>query len=174
MLKTYTTKSQELVKVGNVTVAKRIVVDQFDTERIVHIDIKSQVAVILAITSDEKVVCIRQYRFGPSQVLTELPAGKIDEGEDSLSAAKRELLEETGFAGDFEFVASTFATPNSTSVRHTFVCKNAVKTQEPTPTIYESQETVLMDLSEFRAKIQLGEIFPVESCYLGLDRLGSL
>jgi ADP-ribose pyrophosphatase len=174
MIKTYTTKSQELVKVGNVTIAKRIVVDQFGTERLVHVDIKSQIVIILAITSDDKIVCIRQFRFGPSQVSTELPAGKVDEGEDGLSAAKRELLEETGFTGDLEFVASTIAAPNNTSVRHTFVCKNAVKIQDPTPTIYESQETVLMDLSEFRAKIKLGEIFPTESCYLGLDRLEKL
>ena len=174
MLKTYTIKSQELIKVGNITISKRLVVDQNGIERTVHVDLKSQIAVILAITNDEKIVCIRQFRFGPNQVLTELPAGKVDAEEDALSAAKRELLEETGFTGDFEFVASIFATPNSTSIRHTFICKNAHKTQQPTPTIYESQETVLIDLVDLRAKIKLGEIFPVGSCYLGLDWLGKI
>ena len=174
MLKTYTTKSEELVKVGYVTVSKKTVVDQFDVERLVHVDIKSAIAVVLAITTDDQVVCVRQFRFGPSQVLAELPAGKVDDGEDVLTAAKRELLEETGFAGDFEFVASSFAAPNSTSVRHTFVCKNAVKVQEPAPTIHESLEIELIDLNEFRTKIKHGEIFPTESCYLALDWLGKL
>jgi ADP-ribose pyrophosphatase len=45
-----------------------------------------------------KVLLARQYRFAADQFLWELPAGHIDEGEDSLTAGKRELLEETGYA----------------------------------------------------------------------------
>jgi ADP-ribose pyrophosphatase len=174
VLKTYTTKSEEIVKVGNVTISKRLVSDQNGVERTVHVDLKSAVAVIFALTPENQVVCVRQFRFGPNRVMTELPGGKVDDGEDGLIAAKRELLEETGFSGDFEFVASSFASPNSTSIRHTFVCKNAVKIQEPTPTIYESIDIELMDLKEFRAKLKLGELFPTESCYLALDWLGRL
>lgn len=49
-------------------------------------------------TSGTKVLLARQYRFAADQFLWELPAGHIDEGEDSLTAGKRELLEETGYA----------------------------------------------------------------------------
>jgi len=57
--------------------------------------------VILAIEesrSETKVLLERQYRHAAQQYLWELPAGRIDKGENELKAAKRELLEETGFA----------------------------------------------------------------------------
>jgi ADP-ribose pyrophosphatase len=57
--------------------------------------------VILAVDesrSEIKVLLERQYRHAAQQFLWELPAGRIDKGENELKAAKRELLEETGFA----------------------------------------------------------------------------
>jgi len=57
--------------------------------------------VILAIDerkSEPSVLLIRQYRYAANQELWELPAGRIDEGEDALTAAKRELAEETGYS----------------------------------------------------------------------------
>lgn len=54
---------------------------------------------VLAITQDGKFLMIEQYRHGLDDVFIELPAGVIDEGESHLDAAKRELLEETGYAG---------------------------------------------------------------------------
>ena len=56
--------------------------------------------VILAIEEDRsgaKILLERQYRHAAQQFLWELPAGRIDEGENALKAAKRELLEETGY-----------------------------------------------------------------------------
>lgn len=57
--------------------------------------------VILAIEeeadSEPRVLLERQYRHAARQMLWELPAGRIDEGENDLAAAKRELLEETGY-----------------------------------------------------------------------------
>jgi 8-oxo-dGDP phosphatase len=55
---------------------------------------------VLAVTSDMNVVLIRQYRHGIGEVHYELPAGVHDRpGESILEAAKRELLEETGYSG---------------------------------------------------------------------------
>lgn len=57
--------------------------------------------VILALDERKKkpsVLLIRQYRYAAGQELWELPAGRIDEGEDALTAAKRELAEETGYS----------------------------------------------------------------------------
>src|SRR2546428_12537377 len=58
--------------------------------------------VILALDesgAQAKILLERQYRHAAEQFLWELPAGRIDAGESELTAAKRELLEETGYTG---------------------------------------------------------------------------
>ena len=53
----------------------------------------------IAITKDEQFVFVRQYRHGIRKTVNELCAGVVEEGEEPIIAAKRELLEETGFGG---------------------------------------------------------------------------
>ena len=56
---------------------------------------------VVPVTDDARVVVERQYRYPIDQVITEIPAGKLDSpDEDRLSAAQRELREETGFTAD--------------------------------------------------------------------------
>lgn len=56
---------------------------------------------IVALTSDNKIIMERQFRYPMHKVITEIPAGKVDgPEEDRLDAAKRELLEETGITAD--------------------------------------------------------------------------
>jgi len=54
-------------------------------------------SVVVLAVEDDKVLLERQYRHAAGRFLYELPAGRIDPGENELKAAKRELLEETGF-----------------------------------------------------------------------------
>lgn len=54
-------------------------------------------AFILPITSDNQVVSIKQFRFGPWGIIYELPAGGVKNGESPAEAVGRELLEETGY-----------------------------------------------------------------------------
>lgn len=62
--------------------------------------------------SEPRVLLERQYRHAAEQYLWELPAGRIDEGENELAAAKRELLEETGYtAKRWKRVLHLFASP---------------------------------------------------------------
>jgi ADP-ribose pyrophosphatase len=54
-------------------------------------------AQIVPVTSDGRVVLVRQYRHGTGRITLEIPAGLVDPGEDPLRAALRECLEETGY-----------------------------------------------------------------------------
>lgn len=62
---------------------------------------------VFALTPDDRVVVVRQFRTALNRVTIEIPAGKLDEGEDALSCAQRELSEETGItAQHFEHLTS--------------------------------------------------------------------
>jgi ADP-ribose pyrophosphatase len=55
---------------------------------------------VLAITKDGQAVLVKQYRHGVQEVLLELPGGIVEEGEEPIEGAKRELLEETGYSSN--------------------------------------------------------------------------
>ncbi len=54
---------------------------------------------VLAITQDQRVVLVRQFRYGTNEFSLELPGGVVERGEDPLQAGLRELSEETGYGG---------------------------------------------------------------------------
>lgn len=137
-------------------------------------DIKDEgkVVCILALNKENKVVLTHQFRPGPEKVLLELPGGGIEEGEAPEVAAKREFLEETGYTGDFQFVAESFDCGYSNRVRYHFVATNCHKIQEQELEKDEYAEVVEMSLEDFRKHLQSGQLTDVETGYLGLDFLG--
>ena len=67
---------------------------------------------VLPLDRDGMVTMVSQYRYAHSKVLLEIPAGKLDAGEDFLDAAKRELMEETGIvARKYTFLGEIYTTP---------------------------------------------------------------
>ncbi len=64
---------------------------------------------VLALLDDGKLLMERQFRYAPRREFVEIPAGKIDKGEDILVCAQRELLEETGYvAREWTHLATTW------------------------------------------------------------------
>lgn len=69
---------------------------------------------VIAITKDGKFVMVEQYRHGLQEIFTELVAGVVEKDEEPLNAAKRELMEETGFGGgEWELNTVICANPGS-------------------------------------------------------------
>ncbi len=66
---------------------------------------------IAAVTPDQRIVVVRQYRFGVAEFTTELPAGLVNAGEPHRDAAMRELREETGYTGS-DWVYLGWVQPN--------------------------------------------------------------
>lgn len=80
---------------------------------------------IIATTPQGQYVMVRQYRHGLHDVFLELCAGCVENGEEPIEAAKRELLEETGFGGG-EWREFGVLSPNPTSTNnlcHTFIAE---------------------------------------------------
>jgi ADP-ribose pyrophosphatase len=65
---------------------------------------------VVALTEDSRICLVRQYRASLSRVTVEIPAGKLDPGEDPLTCAKRELKEETGMEAEKIAFLTTIAT----------------------------------------------------------------
>lgn len=141
---------------------------------IFDIIINRPVAVALALTPDRKVILAEQYRPGPDAILKEMPAGVIDEGETPTQAMNRELLEETGYSGEIEYIGSCFRDAYSTIVLHSFVVHNCRPIQVPRPEADEFIEVTTMSLDEFRRHLRIGRLTDIAAGYLALDHLGLL
>ena len=102
-------------------------------------------AIMVAVTKDGKVLMERQFRKPLESFFLELPAGKIDPGEDPLVTATRELKEETGYtAGEVKHLVSFYPTCGySNECLHIFICKDMT----PGETHWDPSEC--MDVMEF-------------------------
>jgi 8-oxo-dGTP pyrophosphatase MutT (NUDIX family) len=119
--------------------------------------------VILAVDDPSKrdplIVMERQYRHAAGQYLWEVPAGKMDEGEERLVAAKRELKEETGYrAKKWTKLVRYFASPGFLGEWMQVFLAEGLVPGEATPEEDELLEVVLVPLSEVLRMIDEGKI----------------
>jgi len=141
--------------------------------RIADFDIKHEgpAVCILALTENNEVVLAKQYRPGPEKILMELPGGAVDKEEKPEDAIKRELLEETGYAGDIQFVGTTLDCAYSTMLRYNYLATDCKKILEPKTEENEFIEVVLLPINDFKKILRSGQMTDVETGYLCLDYL---
>ena len=108
---------------------------------------------------DPQVLLIRQYRYAAEGYLLEIPAGRLNTGEDPRDCALRELKEETGCTADhIEPLTTILTTPGFTDeVIHIFMATGLTHGQ-PDREADEFVELVIMSLSEALERISSGEI----------------
>lgn len=85
---------------------------------------------IIPIIDNDKILLIRQFRHAVNKYLIEIPAGKIENDEKPIEAAKRELEEETGFNGELTPLTRCYLAPSyDTEYMYLFVARNISKTE---------------------------------------------
>ena len=134
---------------------------------------------MVAFTEDDQILFVRQYRHGAGEVLVELPAGVVDEAEKPEDAARRELLEETGYAfTSMEYVCKLYANPATSGNRtYTYVLKGGKKVQEQDLDDSEDIEVLRMSIEEARQFLfdnKIGQALHSSALFYTFKKLGLL
>jgi ADP-ribose pyrophosphatase len=138
-------------------------VEQWDVERNGKIFTKDFVirkphVLILPITDKNEIYLIREYRDALQKVSLEVVAGFMEENEDPLEGAKRELKEETGLeAKEWKELRPINVSPNMVSVAHVFLAKGLTE-GEPDFDDDEEIELIKMSIDEAVKKVMDGEL----------------
>ena len=114
---------------------------------------------VVAVTEADELVLLRQYRHGIGAVHFEIPAGTTDPGETDLeAAARRELLEETGFGGGrWSPLMTLSANPAlQNNLTHTFLAEGVTLLQPPHPESSEDLRVHLIPIARVDALIDSG------------------
>ena len=116
---------------------------------------------VIALTSSNEIVMVRQYRFGTASYTLELPGGLVDPDESLVKAAERELEEETGYTCVEKLIPLGKIGQNPVfmdSYVHHFLALDVKLTKQQTLDDGENIEVILMPLEELKFRWQKGEI----------------
>ena len=116
-------------------------------------------AVMLAVDKKKRVLLVRQYRLPAAKFLWEVPAGKIDKGETAAQAAKRELIEETGYrAKKWKKLAEFYPSPGYVDEKMTVYLATGLTEGEAQPMDDERIEKQWFSKKELTSLIRKNKI----------------
>jgi 8-oxo-dGTP pyrophosphatase MutT (NUDIX family) len=133
----------------------------------------------VAITEDNKVLMVRQYRHAAGIVSLEIPGGVIDGDEAPEAAMRRELLEETGYQfNEIELLCTVYANP-STADNKTFcyLAKGGKKVQEQELDEHEEiviEEYSIAEIKQLLTDNKIAQSLHCTSLFYALQKLGEL
>jgi len=121
-------------------------------------------ASIYAVTEDDRVLLLRQYKHGIGRVCLTLPGGQVDPGEDAEFSARRELLEETGYGGGRWMAGPSLVLHGNQRIAsaHIFVARHVIKLAEAHSGDLEDATLITLPRDQVRQAALAGEL-PVTS-----------
>lgn len=121
-------------------------------------------AVVMPVDDRKRVLLVRQYRLPARQYLWELPAGKVDEGETPLQAARRELAEETGYrAKKFQKLGAFYPSPGFLAEKMTIYLATDLTEGKQTPMEDERITTKWFKAKEIDELIESGKVIDAKT-----------
>ncbi len=126
---------------------------------------------ILALTKSNRVILARQFRPGTEKIYDELPAGIINDEETPLRAAKRELLEETGYTGKMKYIGSVVDSAYRDTMRHCILARRCIQISQPSLDENEFIQIIEKPIQEFIMQVREGLLTDAELAYRALDYL---
>lgn len=135
------------------------------------------VAMVVPITEDNKLVFVRQYKHGISEVMIEYPAGYVAKTEEPVQTAKRELAEETGYLAEEVIpLAKVIHHPTKeTGCLFLYLTKVKEKREQKNPHVSEEIEVLEIPIRKALEMIKDGRIWAdatIAATYLALEKLG--
>lgn len=117
-------------------------------------------AVVLPLKEDGKIVMVSQFRYSFNEFLLELPAGKLDKGEDPFNCAYRELEEETGYKSENIIKLGAIRTSPGfcSEVLHLYLARNLVAGEHNREEGEAGMQVHEFSVEEIETKIKKGEI----------------
>jgi ADP-ribose pyrophosphatase len=115
-------------------------------------------AVALAMFPDERIILVKQFRYPMRKFLYELPAGKLDAGEDPAVCAARELTEETGYtAKSWKKLTAIYTSPGfCTEQLHIFLATELARSEKGQK-LEEGEQSLTVEIVPFSKAIQMIE-----------------
>lgn len=121
---------------------------------------------IVAVTDDKKVCLVRQYRVAIGDFLTEIPAGKLEAGEEHSEAAVRELSEETGYTADkMTYLGFIYVSPGYCTEKIHIYMASGLKAGECSFDEDEDLEVIELDIKDAVQMVMSGELTDAKTVY---------